>query len=120
MSDRSHINLKDYSPDELKSAIASERKIDKFRKKPAWEQFFIVARQNGLSLTAIIVLLTGGVWQKDSILQILNPPTETINEQIITHNLPSEVELNSRRIEKLEVKIKALSSFVKKSHLRRK
>lgn len=128
MSEEFKVNLKDFSEKELKAAIKAKQDMDKFQRKPVWAQLQIILRQNGISIGAIAVLLTGGVWQKENILRKLNPPVEVINKQIVVENLPKSVELNARRIDALminlssvETELNDLAYYVKKkSYTRRK
>ncbi len=121
MSEEFKVNLKDFSESELKAAIKAKREIDRFQKKPIWEQLKIILKQNGISLTAIAALLTGGIWQKDNIIRVINPPADVINEQILAHNLPEAVELHTRKIDalskalnELDVRLNDLGYYVKK------
>lgn len=118
------VNLKDYTDAEMKDAIRDQDKMRKYKGKSFLEQARINARNKGYSITAMLtVLVLLATWQKGNIGRILNPPVETINKEIIVHNLPNEVKLNTRKLNALLAQIEAmedemidLSYYIKKSH----
>ena len=123
MSYELKVNLADYTDEEKKEAIRDQRKMRKYKDKSFIEQARINARNKGYSITATItVIVLLATWQKTNIGRILNPPTEAINKEIIVHNLPGEVKLNTRKLQALtertdeiEKDLSQLSYYIKRS-----
>jgi hypothetical protein len=123
MSYELKVNLSDYTDEEKKEAIRDQRKMRRYKDKSFMEQARINARNKGYSITATItVIVLLATWQKTNIGRILNPPTETLNKEIIVHNLPNEVKLNTRKLQALtertdeiEKDFSELSYYIKKS-----
>jgi len=128
-SGESSVNLQRFTPEQLKEAVREKRKIDSFREKTLLEQIIIILKHKGISITAIATLIfSGGIWQKENIKQILNPPIEisvedfsiaTASNYILEQQITRATLSRDKQLIRIQDDLSVLSSqlYVMEQHL---
>lgn len=68
------INLGDYTDTQLRDLVREHKKNIQFKDKTLLEQILIVLRHKGVSITAAVTILFGGVyWQGENVIEMFVP-----------------------------------------------